>query len=162
MPQPTLLTDLTAQRDAILALCDALTDAQRAQRLTPEGWTAQDFIGHLSFWQQFTLNCLRDTAKNGRPAPLPPDSIYDDLNGRAAAQRKDWTWQRVRAEYVNTINALIERISAMSDTALQFTVPSPWVNDTRILSLETMLREDVLKHGEEHLQELNKWQNENN
>lgn len=157
-----LSSDLTTQRDAILALTDALPDAQRAAPLIPDGWGVHEIIGHLSFWQQFTLNCLRDTAKDGRPAPLPPDSIYDDLNGRAVAQRKDWTWHRLRAEYANTMNALIERISAMDDPALQFTVPSPWVNDTRILTLETMVREDVLKHGDEHLQALIKWQNENN
>ena len=114
MAKSQLVTDLTAQRDAILSLYDSLADAERTAPRTAEGWTMQDMLGHLSYWEQFTLNCLRDTFKHGLPTPLPPESLTDDLNGRATAQRKDWSWQRVRAEYENTRNALIGRIDALN------------------------------------------------
>lgn len=125
--------------------------------MTLEGWRVQEFIGHLAHSEQFALNCIRDTFKNGRPAPLPPDAVNDVINWRAAAHRKDWSWQRVRSEFTNTRQALIERVEGLSESDLEFYVPSPWVNDTRILTLEAMLCEDVLEHGETHLAELKHW-----
>jgi hypothetical protein len=160
MGKVLLISELTAQRDAVLKYCDSLNDAERAQPRTNEGWGVQDFVGHLSFWEQFTLNAIRDTFKNGRPTPLAPDAFDDDINGRAAAQRKNWTWQRIRAEFENTRNALIQRIDGLSESDLQFYVPSPWLNDARIITLETMIREDVIGHGQEHIRELDQWQHQ--
>lgn len=153
-----LVQDLAQQLDALLNVCDALSDAERARVRTREGWSAQAFVGHLSFWEQQTLDHIRDTFKLGRPAPMPPDATDDDLNARAAAQRQAWSWQRVRAEFENTRNALIQRVDALSESDLQFYVPSPWVNDSRIITLEKMIREDVLEHAAEHLNEIAKWQ----
>lgn len=159
MPKTDLIPTLTQQRDAVLALYDSLSDAERAAPRTAEGWSMQDMLGHLSYWEQFLLDCLRDTFKHGRPTPLPPESLTDDLNGRAAAQRKDWAWPRFRAEFANTRNAVIDRIGALNESELQFYVPAPWVNDVRNITLETLVRETVLEHGEEHLTDRKAWRN---
>jgi len=153
----SLAAALTEQRDALLTFCDALSDTERTSPRTPECWSIQDFVGHLSFWEQQTLNHIRDTFKQGRPTPLPPDSLDDDLNRRAADHRRAWTWHRVRAEFQNTRTALIERINALSETDLQFYVPSPWVNDTRIISLSSLIQEDVLEHAALHFDEMQLW-----
>lgn len=158
MPKTELVQILTEQRDAILQACDAMTDEQRLASRTPEGWRAQDFVGHLAFWDQYTLNCLRDTIKNGRPAPVPADAADNDMNERAVAQRKKYSWQRVRAEFENTRNVLIQRIEGLAENDLQFYVPSPWMNDERIISLETIIREESLEHGAGHLHEFKIWQ----
>lgn len=155
-----LISELGAQRDGLLSFCDALTDTQRTATVTDEGWNIQDFIGHLSFWEQQTLNHLRDTFKNGRPTPFPPDASDDDINGRAMTQRQEWSWERVRAEFENTRIALSERIDGLSESDLQFYVPSPWVQEARMITLEGMIREDVLEHGQEHFAEWMKWQNQ--
>jgi len=158
MSKAELVQILTEQRDAILESCDAMTVEQRLAPRTPERWCAQDFVGHLAFWDQYTLNCLRDTFKNGRPAPMPADAADNDMNARAVAQRKKHSWQRVRAEFENTRTALIQRIEGLAENDLQFYVPSPWVNDDRILSLETIIREESLEHGAGHLHEFKTWQ----
>lgn len=153
MTKQSLLSELIAQRGTILSFCNALSDAERAKSLTAEGWRVQEFIGHLAYWEQFALDCIRDTFKNGRPALLP-ESPDDDINGRAAAHRKNWSWQRVRTEFSNTRQALIERVEGLSESDLEFYIPSPWDNDTRIITLETLLREDVLEHGQTHLTDM--------
>lgn len=161
MSKQSLISELSAQRDAILQFCDALTEEQRAVSLTPEGWRVQEFIGHLSHWEQFTLDCIRDILKLGRPTPLPLDAYDDDANIRAAAQRQDWNWQRVRREFENTRNAVIQRVTDLSDNDLQFYSPTAWVHDTRVITVETLIREEVLSHGQEHLTQLQKheWHN---
>lgn len=158
MPKNELVQALIQQRDELLRLCESLSQAQRDAPRTPEGWTIQDFVGHLSLWDQYTLNCLRDTLKNGRPTPMPADTADDDINGRAVAQRKNHSWQRVRAEFENTRNALIRRIEGMSENDLQFYVPDPWVGVNRVIALETIILEESLDHGAEHFQQFKTWQ----
>lgn len=154
MSQAELVHDLTIQRDRALHWSDGLRTEQREQVLTAEGWRVQDFLGHLSFCEQQTLEQIGDTLKLGRPTPMPPDSKIDDVNERGAVLRKDWTWERIRAEFENTRTALIQRVSELDAGMLGFYVPSPWVGDSRIVSLEALIREDVLQHTAGHLEEL--------
>jgi hypothetical protein len=160
-PKDGLLQELTTQRDRILAVCDGMSEAERTTPFTPEGWNAQDFVGHLSDSEQLTLQHIGETFKQGQPTPVPFDILVDDLNARARAQRAAWSWPRVRAEFVHTRGALIQRVQALTESDLEFQLPSPWHNDTRIISLETFIREDVLRHGQEHLAELENLRNEN-
>lgn len=146
----SLIAALKTQRDLILNYCDSLSTEERTKPQSHEGWSLHDSVGHLSFWEHQTLNHLRDTFKQGYPTPLPADSLDEDLNARAVAQRRSWSWQRIRAEFQNTRTALIDRITALSETDLQFYVPSPWANDTRILTLAELIQEDVLEHAESH------------
>jgi len=157
MPKASLIHDLTVNRDALLTLCDGLTEKEIQNVVVVDRWAIQDLVGHLSYWEHQTLNHLRETFKEGKPRPMPPNGTDDNINGREADKRKGWSWQRVRAEFEHTRNALIERVHALSESDLQFNVPSPWVNDERFISLETLIREDVLGHGQEHLDELVKW-----
>ena len=149
-----LISELTAQRDEILAVCDGMSEAARTAVITPEGWNTQDFIGHLAFWESTTLDHLTQTFKEGRPQPMLPVELDNDLNGREMAKRKTWTWERVRAAFVNARNALIQRVEGLSETDLEFQVPSPWINDERIYTLESLIREDALGHGQEHLADI--------
>lgn len=152
--QTELHQALIKSRDEILSVCDAMDETQRRAPIVDGQWSAHDLIGHLSYCEGDTLDHLTQTFKEGRPRKMPSDTSIDDLNARQAAKRKDWTYARLRAEFENTRNALIQRIDGMSESDLQFQVPSPWMNDERILSLETLIREDVLQHGAEHLAEL--------
>lgn len=152
-----LVQSLAVQREAILELCDALDDSTRRKPLGDGQWSAHELVGHLTSSEGDTLEQLTQTFKEGRPRPMPPELSVDELNRREVAKRKDWQWARVRAEFVHTRNALIQRVDGMSESDLEFHVPSPWTHDTRIISLETLIREDVLGHGAEHLEELKRW-----
>lgn len=151
----TLLEELTAQRDEILAQCDALDEAARRAPFGGGQWGAHDVVGHLSSSEGDTLEQIMQTFREGRPRPVEPGFV-EASNASESEKRRAWSWERVRAEFVNTRNALIQRIDGMNETQLEFQVPSPWVNDTRIISLETLIREDVLEHGAEHLEGLEK------
>jgi hypothetical protein len=152
---------LAEQRDELLKLCDAMGDILRRTPLDAGQWSVHDWIGHLSYWEGNTLDQITQTFKEGRPRPILPDATDDEINEREAAKRKTWSWERVRAEFVNTRNALIQRVDALSESDLQFSVPSPWLNDTRMITLETLVREDVRDHGTAHLAEIRTWQKQN-
>ncbi len=152
MNEKTLLAQvLTAQRDALLNFCDALSDAQRTAPITSEGWNVQDNLGHLAYWESVTLEHLSQILKQGRPHP-PPDANETDINAQERAKRQTWQWTRLRAEFENTRNAVIERVNGLSERDLQFFTPSPWSNSAPMLTVEALVRDDVLEHGREHFE----------
>lgn len=154
MRKALLARDLIGQRDALLALCDALSDAARVFPLAGGEWSVAALVGHLSYWEQQTLGHIRDTLNKGRPEPMPPDSLDDDLNARAAAHRAGWPWSRIRGEFYDTRSALANRVLGLDESTLAFYIPSPWVGDSRIITLETLIRKDVLVHAQTHLDEI--------
>ena len=151
-----LAQELTAQRDVVLSFCDALSDAQRTAPITPEGWNVQDNLGHLAYWESVTLEHLSQILKAGRPHPPPPDANETNINARERAKRQTWEWKRIRAEFENTRAALIERVNGLSESTLQFFTPSPWSINGPIVTVETLVRNDVLEHGREHLEAFQK------
>ncbi len=151
-----LAQELTAQRDALLTICDALSDTQRTEPITSERWNVQDNLGHLAYWESVTLEHLSQILKEGRPHPPPPDANETNINARERAKRQTWEWKRIRAEFENTRNALIERVNGLSETTLQFFTPTPWSVNGPIVTVEMLVRDDVLGHGREHLEAFHK------
>lgn len=145
-----LLAELAQDRNWWLPLLDDIDGGKLVPSPRADSWRVQDILGHLSFWEHQTVDHIRQTLTEGQPRPMSASETGADINGREVTRRKDWTWQRVRAEFENTRNALIQRVRGMSDSDLGFYVPSPWINDARFLTLEQMIREDVLKHSQEH------------
>ncbi len=159
MSKIELVAALEANRDNLLALCDHSSDSVRKTPFAEGQWSIQDLIGHLSYWEQQTLNHIRETFTEGRPRPMLRDSLDDDINAREAEKRRGWDWHRVRAEFENTRGALVQRVNALNESDLQFYIPSPWVNDQRMIPLETLICEDVVEHGEAHRREIETWLN---
>ncbi len=159
MSKLELVQELTASRDGILVLLDGVSDQVRKTIFAGSEWNMQDELGHLAYWEQQTLNHIRETFAEGRPRPLPPEGLDNDLNGQEVKKRHGWDWKRIRAEFVNARGALLERINLLDETNLQFYVPSPWTGDERVITLETLIREDVLQHAEQHRQEMEQWLN---
>lgn len=157
MPRTELLAELVTQRDALLNFCDGLSDTQRIEPITAEGWNVQDNLGHLAYWESVTLEHLAQIFKQGRPQLQTPDANETEINARERAKRQPWQWARLRAEFENTRNALIARVDGLSENDLQFFTPSPWSENAPLLTVETFVRQDVLRHGSEHLGELMKW-----
>lgn len=145
-----LLAELAQDRDWWLRLLDRIEGGRLERAAVSDVWRERDILGHLSFWEHQTLDHIRQTLTEGLPHPMSASDTETDINGREVTKRKDWTLQRIRAEFENIRNALIQRVGELSESALGFYVPSPWVNDARFLTLEQMIREDVLQHSQEH------------
>ncbi len=152
-----LVEKLIANRDELF---NAVADATEAQINTIRvcgKWTIKDTVGHISYWEQVIHDMVRESYAEGRPHPMKDDPKDDGINPREAAKRKDWSWQRVRAEFENTRRATIERVESLSELDLEFQVPSPWWNDNRIYPVGTLIEEDTVGHCREHLEQIKRW-----
>ena len=84
------------------------------------------------------------------------DEKDEIVNPREASKRKNWSWQRVRAEFENTRRALIERVKSLSETELGFSVPNPWRGETGFYSVGAMIESDAIGHAREHIEQIKK------
>jgi hypothetical protein len=123
-------------------------------------WTIKDSIGQISYWEQVIHDHVRESFSEGRPRPMRDDENDNIVNPREAAKRKDWSWQRVRAEFENTRRALIERVESLREEQLAFVVPNPWWGETGFYSVGAMIESDAIGHAREHIEQIKKWKRE--
>lgn len=155
-----LLAELRASRDDLLSSLDGLTEDQISNHPIAGDWTIKDVIGHLSYWEQVILIFVRETFTQGKPSKLAQADPDPDINGREAAKRKSWKWQRVRAEFENTRRALTERVNNLTDAQLAFQIPDPYEGDETFVSV-TQLIDEANRHSAGHLAEITEWRNRN-
>lgn len=156
-----LIAKLIANRDEWLSLCDDLAEEQRSTIPVVGEWTIQDAVGHVSYWEQVIHDHVRESLAEGRPRPQGNDETDPIVNPREATKRKDWTWQRVRAEFENTRGALIQRVQDLSEEQLAFVVPNPWIGVNGFYSVGGMIESDAIGHAREHIEQIKKWKAEN-
>jgi hypothetical protein len=152
-----LIAKLTANRDELLNLLADLNEEQITTISVVGGWTIKDAVGHVSYWEQVIHDHVRESFSEGKPHPQQRDELDDIVNPREATKRKDWSWQRVRAEFEDTRRALIERVENLSETELAFIVPNPWWNETNSYPVGRMIESDAIGHAREHIEQIKSW-----
>jgi len=152
-----LVAKLETNRDELLNLLANLSDEQLTTIPVIGEWTIKDAVGHVSYWEQVIHDHVRESIVEGRPHPMRDDENDNIVNPREAAKRKDWSWQRVRAEFENTRRALIERVESLSEEQLAFVVPNPWWGETGFYSVGAMIESDALGHCREHSEQIKRW-----
>ena len=152
-----LITKLKTNRDELLNLLANLSDDQLTTIPVVGEWSIKDSIGHISYWEQVIHDHVRESITEGHPHPMRDDEKDDIVNPREAAKRKDWSWQRVHAEFENTRRALIERVESLSEEQLAFVVPNPWWDETGFYSVGAMIESDAIGHAREHIEQIRNW-----
>lgn len=155
-----MLAALVSSRDGLLSALDDLNEDQIANIPIAGDWTTKDVVGHLSYWEQVILIFVRETFTLGKPRKLVEADPGPDINGREAAKRKSWKWQRVLAEFQNTRGALIERVNNLSDAQLAFQIPDPYEGEETFVTVAQLIDEANI-HTNEHLADITEWRMQN-
>jgi hypothetical protein len=151
-----LLRRLEENRSQLRAALDGLTEDEISNLPAVGDWTIKDTVGHISYWEQRIHDFVTQTFTEGKPHKLTEADSNQDLNEREAAKRKKWSWTRVRAEFENTRQALIQRVNDLSAANLEFQIPSPWWNEERFITVARLINGANI-HCREHIEEIEKW-----
>ena len=153
-----LVAKLEENRDMLLNLFTNLTEEQIIMAPIIGEWTIKDAVGHMAYWEQVIHDHVRESFAEGRPRPMRDDETDEIVNPREANRRKDWSWQQVRAEFVETRRALIAHVERLSEDDLALGVPSPWWGEKRTYAVGEMIESDAIGHCREHIEQIKKWQ----
>jgi hypothetical protein len=67
-------------RERLKKLVDGVTDDELKLVIYKEGWTVAAALGHLAFWDQYSLLLMRKWKDTGVVTPIPLD--WDTINDR--------------------------------------------------------------------------------
>src|SRR5438876_8528626 len=97
-------------REAIGAL-----PAARWDEKLPAGWTLQEMVGHLAYWES-TIPAFVDALRNG--TPRDGDGDVDAQNARAAAEVRGLTRDEVLCRWDDAHADMLEVAGDLSDAEL--------------------------------------------
>jgi hypothetical protein len=115
-----LLEQTRAERDKLLALLAGLTP-QEAARPGPYGWTARDFVAHLTDWERLLFGWYEAEQRGEKPA-VPADGYtwrsLDALNEDLRQRHVEESIALATAEWHDSSARLIELIEKVPEADL--------------------------------------------
>lgn len=139
------LARLRGSWDGLLAALEGIPDGRLAEPGVIGEWSVSDLMGHIAFWDRYSLERGRDSLA-GRPFRSVP---WEDLNARDIAARAGFAPGRNRAE-----------MEAAHAEMLAFVAAAPRDPATLLPMLKTM-GVDTDEHYDEHAAEIRAWRARN-
>ena len=112
------------------------------------GWRVHDVIGHVAVWYRYRVNTVR-ALQRGETYTIP-NYVRGDYNTQQVAQRQDWPFDEILAEWEQGHADLIAALDGLSDGQFQAEVAMPWGD--RLTLAEFVER--MARHEAEHHQEI--------
>ena len=142
--QDDLIRRFDQARAALLAVVDALPDADFARTVGADDWTVHDLLTHIEGWDVFALGAVGELIAGGQPV-FPPS--IDAYNAAFIAARR----QRSPAETRTALLTARQELRAVLESApLHLWV---FAADANVLSLPRLVR-IWTHHDEEHTAEV--------
>ena len=156
MTKPEFLALVQSEFTRLADVLAGIPDEVVMTRPVVEWWTVKDVMGHITTWEQASLDSLEHFHQHGQIKLLDigDDAALDRYNKRAAAYKRDWFVARLRADFENTHRALVAAIEHLSDAQLQTQLPAPFPEG---FTLEKYLASDTWEHYREHAEQIEKW-----
>lgn len=139
-----LLNDM---RDTIQDFYAALPETERTAFGTWETWAPKDFLSHITYWQNSSLEVLNELHQT--PPERPEFEERNHQNFLATNQKP---WDEIRAAYQHSLDALLARLDSLGDTDL--TEPDRFPRLTNGTTLEGNILGNGYSHPAAHCAEL--------
>ncbi len=121
----SLLSLLEQQRRETRSILSQI-DPQLVVHEDERAWRVRDVLGHLAAWNEEAARSLRAHANGGEYACVGSSREYDDYNGPAAEERKNWSLDEVWAEYEASHDQLRKAIETMPADRWHAEITYPW------------------------------------
>ena len=106
-------------------LVNQLSDEEQQVAITPEGWSARDFLAHMTHWKAATLKLIVAYTHDQPLPPVMPSG--DEANAEARAMDKGLSLPQVRNNWEETHLSFTHLVAdELDDERLQDEVRPPW------------------------------------
>jgi hypothetical protein len=128
---PTSLLRALAKstRKELLTVAALAPEDERDSRALYDGWTLKDVLGHLSDWERWGVEALRQFMTNGRELQLDFEGEIGAWNQAHVTVRRQQSWARVRADFHDVRQALLTRVDELGQQEWERTLAGPWGRD---------------------------------
>jgi len=146
------LARLAESRQTLLAAIEGLSHESMAHERVDGEWTAKDILGHITSWEEVTVDALRSIAAN-EPSAVEAISDFDAWNGEQVARKRS-----------EPLSAILDRLAAARGEFLvlaaqvlpeQWEETSAWPWGARNTLTEAMA--GLAHHENEHASAIQRW-----
>jgi uncharacterized damage-inducible protein DinB len=113
----TLIADLIAAREELLAAVDLVPPLERSSRVVCGEWTVRDVLGHVADWELVWIDSLRQLAAGRSPQFEPVESI-EAQNQAFFRARRDQSWEEAWADLHTAHAELLQVLQSIDDEDL--------------------------------------------
>ena len=147
--QQGLLDALQEDHARFQKLINDLNDEQQQTVITPEGWSAKDFLAHMSHWKAATQKLI---VAYTHDQPLPPVTPSgDEANEEARLMDNALSLPQVRNYWEETHMHFIHLVAdELDDERLQEVVRLTWDEDTTEPICSSVA--SICEHDAEHFE----------
>jgi hypothetical protein len=158
MTHDEIATKIKQAHANLVSAVAGIPDDVMTTRPVIDWWTLKDILGHVAMWQRVAIKFVDEHERQGAPTPLGLDDAgVDAYNKRGAAERRDYTLARVRAEFDASTRDLVTAVERLTDAQLNAPLAAPWES---WVTLERLIAWNSYEHVPEHIEQIVKWQNE--
>jgi hypothetical protein len=151
----SLLARIRAGHEELEAALARIPEEQMQTPILHDGWSVQDTLGHLAFWQD--LLGARFAALRAGQTPDPVTDM-DALNARILTDFRHLSLEEVREREQAAYQQIIDMIENATDKELFAPDYFSWTNGN---PFQVWIPGDTWEHYAEHLPELQAWLDQN-
>lgn len=158
MTREEIATKIKEAHANLVSAVAGLPDDVMTTRPVIDWWTLKDVMGHIAMWERVAIKFIGEYQRAGAPTPLGlDDSALDAYNKRGAAERRDYSLARVRAEFDASSRDLVAAVELLTDAQLNAPLAAPWESG---VTLERLIAWNSYEHVPEHVEQIVKWREE--
>ena len=116
------------------------------------GWTIKELLGHMTGWDDATIDSLRAHISGGTPS-VPAIRSLDEYNSTTVSSRKDLDYDQIVKEWRLTRQVLRNIIQQMPEEKFFWPIIVPWGEKATVTYLVDMFRD----HEEKHTHDIIEW-----
>lgn len=155
MDKPTMLKLVHEGWQAFQEVLARFDDAQMVQAYPPDGWSVQDMMAHISYWETYAWQRLQEADRGEKPefGGVFDDERLNRLNQEVLDAGRTRSLSDVKAEFERVHQGLVtelERLPEDPDDPWWALWPKPEVPWQVIVY-------NTADHYAEHLVDLRKW-----
>ena len=141
-----IINEIEDDHNHILRLCQEMSNADLTAPMLPNGWSVKDTLAHIAAWDWRCAALLNESYDTNTPLKAHPD--VDALNEEIYQERKHWRWAKVKRDFWEANQTLIEAIRSLPPERLQDDV------------IQQSISEETCEHYHQHIPDLKKWRKE--
>jgi hypothetical protein len=143
----TKTAELVQMLDDSRAALNAALEGIDPGRVLYGEWQIKHFLAHIAGWDEVTIAALRALGR-GNAFEIPVYQGIDDFNRRSVEARREQSFERIQADWVNLREELKRSLAALPPAILEQPMLLPWGQNGTAEGLIRIMIEHEFEHAE--------------
>ena len=117
MTKAEFINALRVERAKLDSALAALTHRQLTRRASPEAWSIKDHLAHLTYWEQYMLQRIRQ-ALLGETPKWVSDEEETEINAQVFERNRSRSFARVLADRHRSFADILDLVESLSEDDL--------------------------------------------